>query len=697
MVPVRQSVFRPMSVLACSQLFLKTLTGLHNGSHVYSSRDDILNVAAKLCDFSGALLYRVRRLHYRATQFFWMRTAYFNRSREDEAHDVVRRPSGIPTYIPVSTNFSGPAFLEWAFQQDRMADGYLHVGVQQGHYDVYTNGVPMFEFSDVNNITFWLDDVILTFRTRLNRFAIQVDETENVSIRGMTVHFNPPEMTQAVINGIQKVNENKWLVNATVCDGYPTVFIPGPKTWYIYSGKTLMPTEPFRSCFDLYIDPGAKFLSTDKKRFQIQTDAYQMANDNINVGDIIATRGSGVTFHGIYGSTNFSFIDVTITGSGAFAWYLESGNGGHLFQRVKVMRNPKPPVPGGVPPAYRPQLVSFTSFTNLVPEIIYSYSDGIHVVGMKKGPIIMDSLFEGMGDDGINLLNWYVETLAYVNSTTVVAQPMTYWSAGDIVRLYAANLQPLGFSQIVSIKTLSDENSTITFKDSHLDAAFISDRTNANADFVISNNTFYNHRARSILCKGSRDVITNNVMNLTSLGAIFVATGPGEGDYSTDLIIANNVLENIGASSDDSYGGSIAVNLDSDYVPLAGAFINVSIVNNTVKGSWGKPLTVFSSANSSVVGNYFVAPFRSGSALMNFQNNDGLVVRDNCAVGNTSGVQFTNPKTASGIQVCVPASTFTTNSVVTTKTEASSILSTSDASSLTMILNLCALSLLMLV
>ncbi|PRP85330.1 hypothetical protein PROFUN_06932 [Planoprotostelium fungivorum] len=552
------------------------------------------------------------------------------------ADDVVRRPSGIPTYVPTGTKFSGPAFLDWAFQQDRMADGYLHVGVQQGQYDVYTNGVPMFEFTDVSNVTFWLDDVILTFRTRLSRFAIQVEYTENVSIRGMTAHFNPPEMTQAVINSIKKINDDKWLVNATVCDGYPTAFVSGPRTWYIYSGKTLMPTEPFRPCFDLYIDPGAKFLSSDKKKFQIQTNAYQMQGNNVNVGDIIATRGSGVTFHGIYGSTNFSFIDVTITGSGAFAWYLDSGNGGHLFQRVKVMRNPNPPVPGGVPP------------------VLSTSADGIHAVGMKKGPIVVDSLFEGMGDDGINLLNWYVDILDYPNANTIVALPMTYWKAGDTVRLYAANLQPLGFTQIVAIRARPDGNSTILLKSSHLKAAIISDRTYANADFVISNNTFYNHRARSILCKGSRGVITNNIFNLTSLGAIFVATGEGEGDYSTDLIIANNIIENVGASGDESYGGSISVNLDSDYVPLAGAFYNISIVNNTVKGSWGKPLAVLSSSNSSVIGNRFVAPFRSGSAIMNFQNNDGLIIRDNCVVGNSSGVTFSNPKIDTGIQICKP-------------------------------------------
>ncbi|PRP89747.1 YadA domain-containing protein [Planoprotostelium fungivorum] len=632
------------------------------------------------------------------------------------ADDVVRRPSGIPTFVPPSTNFSGPAFLKWAFKQNRTSDGYLHVGVQQGEYDVYTNGVPMFDFAFVNNITFWLDDVILTFRTRLSRFAVQVGVTENIAIRGMTVHFNPPEMTQAIIDNITqvnsytwianatvcdgyptafvpgpkvkllitntmtdslrpvgvteniairgmtvhfnppemtqaiidnitKINNNQWIANATVCDGYPTAFVPGPKTWYIYSGKTLQPTEPFRNCFDLWIPAGAKILSSDGKQFQLQLNAQQMANNNVNVGDVLATRGSGVTFFGIYESRNFSFIDVTITGSGAFGWYLESGYGGHVFQRVKIMRNPNPPIPGGVPP------------------VLSLSADGLHVVGMKNGPIVIDSLFEGMG------------ALFYPNSTTIVAKPPTYWSAGDIVRLYAANLEPLGFSQIVSITILPDKNSTIVLTTPHGNATYISDRSNANANFVISNNTFYNHRARSILCKGSRGVISNNIFNLTSLGAIFIATGPGEGDYSTDLMVANNYLENIGASSNNGYGGSISVNLDSTYIPLAGAFINISIVNNTVKGSWGRPLTVYSSANTSVIGNQFVAPFRSNYALMTFQNNAGLIVRDNCAVGNSSGVQFVNPNTTTGIQVCVPPSTFTTSSTSSTSTSSTSSVS----------------------
>ncbi|PRP89716.1 hypothetical protein PROFUN_00058 [Planoprotostelium fungivorum] len=601
-------------------------------------RDDILNV-------TGTLSYR--------THYFlkWHRASPIILSPAEMKHitasvlflgclvalcgadDVVRRPSGIPTFVPPSTNFSGPAFLKWAFKQNRTSDGYLHVGVQQGEYDVYTNGVPMFEFSFVNNITFWLDDVILTFRTRLSRFAVQVGVTENIAIRGMTVHFNPPEMTQAIIDNITQVNSYTWIANATVCDGYPTAFVPGPKTWYIYSGKTLQPTEPFRNCFDLWIPSGAKVLSSDGKKFQLQLNAQQMANNNVNVGDILATRGSGVTFHGIYESRNFSFIDVTITGSGAFGWYLESGYGGHVFQRVKIMRNPNPPIPGGVPP------------------VLSLSSDGLHVVGMKNGPIVIDSLFEGMGDDGINLLNWYVTALSYPDSTTIVAKPPTYWSAGDIVRLYAANLEPLGFSRIISITVRPDKNSTIVLTTPHGNATYISDRSNANANFVISNNTFYNHRARSILCKGSRGVISNNVFNLTSLGAIFIATGPGEGDYSTDLTVANNYLENIGASSNNGYGGSITVNLGSTYVPLAGAFINISIVNNTVKGSWGRPLTVYSTVNSSIIGNQFVAPFRSSSALITLQNNAGLIVLDNCANKvTTPTIILASPNTTTGIQ-----------------------------------------------
>ncbi|PRP76064.1 hypothetical protein PROFUN_01780 [Planoprotostelium fungivorum] len=599
---------------------------------------------------------------------------------------LVRRPPGIPTYDPQSTNFTGPSFIKWALQQNRDAQGYIQV---------YTNGGPFFQLFGLSNVTLWLDDVILTFRQSLaSRSAIEAYSTTNCSVRGVTVHFNPPGTTQAVVNNITKVDQNTFWVDATVCDGYSLSNVPGKRVislaarvnlivdiqpWYVFNGQTLLPTDPFRTSFDIYTS-GVQLLTPDGKRFRLQTAAWQMANNNINLGDILATRGSGETFQTIINSRNFSIIDFTITSGGGMGWFLAGGYGAHRFERLKITRNPDPPVPGGVPP------------------VLSLSADGLHVVGMDNGPIIVDSYFEGMGDDGVNLLNEFVLILNYqLNNTIVTKSVPSYWAAGDRIRLYNQELQPLGFSTILSltVRTLldaknltetqlrSDKNTSIVLSSSPLNAIYISDRNRANANFVITNNTFYNHRARSILCKGSRGVISHNNFTLITLGGIYVQPESGtffEADYATDLSIHDNYLQDIGASGGSNYGGSISVNLNSadGYIPT-GAFMNISIVNNVIKGSWGHPIRVQSTAGITVSGNQFYAPFRSASPLLTFRNNTLLVVEDNCVWGNTTGINLSDPP-LNGIQTtCVLPSTFSTSSIDVTSINTTAVVRTINA------------------
>ncbi|PRP88595.1 hypothetical protein PROFUN_03006 [Planoprotostelium fungivorum] len=568
---------------------------------------------------------------------------------------LINRPSGIPTYAPTSTNFTGPAFIQWTLNQARGADGYITVGVQKGKYDVYTNGGALFQFYQQSNITLWLDDVVLTFRQRPTQFFVLLTYTNNISVRGLTIHFNPPETIQAFVNNITQINQNTYTVEATVCDGYNLDYVTGPKTWYVFNGKTLLPNNPFRRSFDLYIGGGAQFVTPSGRRFRISTTAAQMANNNVNVGDILATRGSGVSLYGVIYSKNASFIDVTITSSGGVAFYMEGGAGGHLLQRVKVTKNPDAPVPG----------------------------DAIHVVGMQKGPTIIDSYFEGMGDDGVNLLNWFQPILKLNSSNSfTTTNPPNYWNTGDVVRLYNQQLQPLGFSQIVSMTLLPDKNTSIVLSSSHLNANYVTDRNHANANFLISNNTFYNHRARSILCKGSRGVISHNNFTLVTLGGIFIQPESGqflEGDYATDLIIHDNYLEDIGASATGNYGGSISVNLNSatGFVPAAGAFMNISVLDNTIKGSWAYPIRVASTSNVVVSGNQLLAPFRSSYPLVTFQNNDLLVVQNNCVWGNVTGVTLSSPA-VDGVQsnCTTPTTTRTQDITIPTSSPSSAIVHT---------------------
>ncbi|PRP86440.1 hypothetical protein PROFUN_05359 [Planoprotostelium fungivorum] len=545
---------------------------------------------------------------------------------------IVERPVGLATYTPSTSNFSGVDFLKWINQQPYSSDGYRQLAVAHGQYDVYSTGT-MLGLSNMNNTILWFDGVTLTFRVFQTTSSITAWNTNNCAIRGLTIHQNPPGTSQAVIYNITKIANGKNWVDLRVCDGYSSDF-------FYKTTNTLLPKEPFQPIIDLSLGNFATNLSSDGRSFRIITYDGQMANGNMIIGSMLAVRGLGHVFHYIRAGSNFSFVDYTMTSSAGMGWWIDWGYGGHRFERVKIMRNPSPPVPGGVPP-----LMSLSS-------------DGIHIVGMHRGPTIIDSYFDGMGDDCINMLQFFSKIWSAQSDSSVFMQTYGHWQTGDRLRLYDSDLHPMGYATITSMRNVTNGNATVVLSVLYNSSAYASNLDRTNSDFVISRNTFYNSRGRGILCKAHRGEISHNNFSVLALGGIDVQPETGswmEGDYAADVAIKYNVLEDIGFYGWTGYGSSISVRLNRNYqyggdIPPAGAFSNISITDNIITGSWGHPIEIYSTSASQFSRNQIYGPFRSSFPVVNLYNNEGLVMSDNCAWGNTTGVQLSNVNATSGLQ-----------------------------------------------
>lgn len=84
----------------------------------------------------------------------------------------------------------------------------------------------------------------------------------------------------------------------------------------------------------------------------------------------------GGDFYWTSGSSDISFIDVTLMNSGGFAYYVTSNHGPITYIRNKVTYG-YPPILGGEPP------------------LVTTSADGMHFFANQYGPTIINCLVEG--------------------------------------------------------------------------------------------------------------------------------------------------------------------------------------------------------------------------------------------------------------------------------------------------------------
>lgn len=479
--------------------------------------------------------------------------------------------------------------------------------------------------------------------TSLN-LAISIEDCSNVTVKGLTVDYDPLPFTQGTIvattdNGSQidvKIHAGYRDISGTVRGIVvdPQSRIVKDDTWTRYGGT-----------------------ATDAGEGTVRVDWGRPFPDAAVVGDLISLAGAIRSPHGVIlsGCSGMTLESVTINASPTFA-VLERGCEGTTYRGVKVVPGPTP-----------------TGATE--PRLLSSNADGIHSKHAGRGPTIENCEFNATGDDGIAINGDFVLVVRSQDANTVIVSPKYElpFKVGDRVRGFDRRLMPTEPAKIVAVKQVdaSGENdprpvqqrslprlmkAESLLKDVYevtldgplpLEAGdLMSSPDRSGSGFVVRNNVIRSHRARGILVKASDGIIEGNTVEGSTIAGIVLCPEAAhwlEADFSRDVIIRNNMLRKIGRGARNPgtvQAGAISVVAASK--GSADGHRNITIEGNTIEDSAGCNVVIMSANGVTVKGNRFVRPGHvkpgsgarlgvDGSAMVWIGNAQNVTLTDNTA------------------------------------------------------------------
>lgn len=451
---------------------------------------------------------------------------------------------------------------------------------------------------DARGATFVFLDVTAT--------GIYFASCENVSFSGATLYYGTAPFTQGVIRAVAA---DRSYLDVQIEAGYPAN-LDDPK----YFSPRL-----FGHLFDRATRLWKRTAQGDisgLRTERLSADTFRIHagfGDSVAAGDLVAFRGgTGDHMFRVESSSGMELRDLTIFNSPIFA-ILESRGGEsapNRYSGITVRRGPRP-----VGAATDP--------------LISTNADGFHSLLAKKGPVVENSVFEGMADDGIAVHGYYSWVIEASGNTLVVSDTAlhggpAHFAAGDTMVVTAADDNIVGSAAVVSVTPLPNyrntrqtarqtiENYTAgpyyrVVLDREVSAGFDSLASNpsrSGAGFVLRNNTIRNHRARGINLKADDGTVENNVIDGSTM--IGVRVGPeffwGEAGYSTNLAIKGNTIANVG------YWGAplgALVVAPEDKVTKPANFRGILIAENTFRNFDVTAIYISSAAAVTVAGNTF--------------------------------------------------------------------------------------------
>jgi len=485
-----------------------------------------------------------------------------------------------------TTNFNLQAFLDNA-----IASGKKEIVVPPGHYRVAPGQGNHLTFKNLADITVVADGVEMICTE--TRRAIAFENCRNVTLRGLTIDYDPLPFTEARITALAT---NKCWIEFEILDGYPEhqlvnrIEIFDPAT-----GELRRPDVGWNGAFEPLGNHRYRIAKHAGYRFRADHDLEQ-------VGDILVTNHSfpnNADGHAItLGScANVTLADITLYASPCFG-FVEHQCHGNTYLRCKIDRRA---------PADDPVRRAFPRMRSLD-------ADAFHSTGATKGPSIIECVAKFQGDDCVNIHGAYhfvtacdsnrlrvvvhhgmtihagdpVEFLPFTGerppdavATTIARDPRATLTDAELAFFKKVNLNPrvkeLLLGGKVTIYTVTLDRAVSLPLGSQLTSA---NRTGN--DFTVAGCDFGFNRSRGILIKASRGKIVRNTITRSRMAAILVAPEYwwNESGASCDLNIRGNTIRGCHKI------GIEVIAPGGDGKPLpAGAHRNIVITGNTIIAS----------------------------------------------------------------------------------------------------------------
>ena len=362
----------------------------------------------------------------------------------------------------------------------------------------------------------------------------RIDSSRQVVIRNFSVDWRPLPFTQGTITG---KDDGKGTVDVELAVGYPLLdephFRSAPVRWALLKDPA-SPVSPKRAAPNCI--PVRDWQCVRGRTYRIAL-GWMTKYADIGAPYVqLARAGGPVVF--IYESHSITLEGITVyTGPGAN--YV-----GVASSAVSILRCRTAPRPG---------------------RWHSTCADGVLITGGRVGPFIEHCLFEGLGDDAVNLnakgmtCQRQLSALALVvvgRSDHLGRVPHPRFEPGDLVRIFAPDVGELiGERTVVSVTGGADK-SRVTLEldgavpqlqpaDAQATPILFNDNLTC-PSFVIRSNTFRGIRRYGVLCQSHDGLIEDNTFDTTAANAIIFmnASHSATGFVPRKVTVRGNTFRN---------------------------------------------------------------------------------------------------------------------------------------------------------
>ena len=393
---------------------------------------------------------------------------------------------------------------------------------------VYLNAEP-FGFTDLRNFTLTAYGVLIRFRS-YTVTAVGIARCDDFAVEGLTTDHMRVANAQGTVlstDGESFVWKPDEGYGFDITD--PAYFSP------VGIGLAFHPDTklPYMDCYELrYVKNGDGTFTVSKVT-------------GLAVGDRFTIRGLGGHVFDIADSGNVAFRDMTIWSGSAFAFNVERGPGRVTICRTLVVPGPKP--------------------EGAFEERVHSTCDACHFSNVRLGPVIEDSLFTDMTDDGLNVNGHYAvadgydpetRTFSIVKSYTVMygtyPSHTASYQKGDRVRVLSRDFKLI--AETTAEGPVEEGKLTVSDPLALPSADVILQNTSAqSAGFAVRNTAVERIRSRGLLIKAGDGLVEHCTLKDVRTAGVLVtpeSVGWPEFGFASNLTIRNNLF--IGTGYADS-------------------------------------------------------------------------------------------------------------------------------------------------
>ncbi|MBQ1935758.1 MAG: S-layer homology domain-containing protein [Clostridia bacterium] len=471
--------------------------------------------------------------------------------------------------------------------------------------------------------------------------AFVLNNCENVRINGFNVDWEKGMLFQGQIYNF---DPDGYYFDFTIEPGYPSDLkkLSASMMGSFYDRDThelVIGTETFN------LRPTQiEQLGSNTYRLNAKSIAGQK---ELKVGDYLCARAyaNASTVH-LYRSKNCAVVGMNIWG-GLCSLTDTFGEGGTLYQDIKNVCGPMP-------------------LGAITPRMVSTQGDGVHCTALRKGPKIINCVFENQLDDGTNIHGSFGKVYEVKGDTIVVglhSKHTLYWQ-GDDIRFYnpttEENTQAFvkeakALENYTPLVNLNENVGSVTFaagkyfevtlekgKKNYKVGDWVINRDWTSSDFEIRDCVFRNSRSRSLLVKSSNGVIENCDISLGAMYGLWIAP---EFDWTESGYVENVVVRNctfykngwvqVGHSGGLTVSGGEGIGQDHH---------NVTIENCTFYDNYNLDLHMSEGTDFVIRNNTFKNSTQNAAVCISLDNATNVTLS-----GNTFGEGRTNIKVSDSV------------------------------------------------